>query len=147
MFAAASAAFPATVYGDQTADFIIKGALTDTFPTASDVLVIGDPVPSGIQYTKAGNIGNLKIEHVHTGCGTDAVLAASSTEATAFPWTVAATDGCAGSNIDIGAAKTHQFRLTGLTHEGNANLEVIELTPQFQMRWKNFSYSARIYTK
>ncbi|MCK5591006.1 MAG: hypothetical protein KAI72_03530, partial [Candidatus Pacebacteria bacterium] len=135
----ASAVVPNDVYGDLGYDLIVKGAVDNLFPVGGeagtengDVLVVGkDTGPTGIQYAKHGNIGNLKIEYIHSGCGTDLLISpdpSGTDEAIAFPWTVTDVDGCGGSVIDIGLARTGKIRITGLTHEANTNLKATKTT-------------------
>ncbi|MCK5179078.1 MAG: hypothetical protein KAR32_06055, partial [Candidatus Omnitrophica bacterium] len=135
----ASAAFPDDVYGVSSQDLIVKGAIDSIFPVGGaaatedgDVLVVGkDTGATGIQYAKHGNIGNLKIEYIHSGCATDLLISPDplgTNEAIAFPWTVTDVDGCGGSVIDIGLARSSKIRMTGLTHEANANLKATETT-------------------
>ncbi|MBI5873772.1 MAG: hypothetical protein HZB36_06485, partial [Candidatus Omnitrophica bacterium] len=148
-----SAAFPGDVYAD-SADFTINGKILAVYPRATDqagtdTLVVGDPVASpGIQFTKKGSIGNLKIEYLHYGGGTwnSTVITpepAGTTEATSLAWAweqIVATsynDSLGYSVIDLGGTKNSKLKFTALG--AGLPAPIIVETKPFQVRGKIYN--------
>ena len=124
------------VYGDSAA-FTIKGKILTSAPTGASTLIVG--VPYSIQYKKLGTLGNLEIIYDHSG-NTTVITPPSvpgpegTDQSTTFNWTPIVTDSGGQNVIDVGGTKNSKFKLTGLTHKGNANLEATAETPPFQVR-------------
>ncbi|MDO8748550.1 MAG: Ser-Thr-rich GPI-anchored membrane family protein, partial [Candidatus Omnitrophota bacterium] len=137
-FRVKSEIYGSNVYGDSAA-FTIKGKILFIAPVASETLVVGKSY--NIQYKKLGSVGNLRIDYIHTGNALNTVISPGSVPgpegasgATSFTWNeVAATGGSGISVIDVGTVNS-QFKLTGLTHLGNANLEASVLSSNFKIR-------------
>jgi len=123
-----SASSPEDVYGDSE-PFTVKGKILPVFPTASDTLIVGNPVSGGVQYEKKGNIGNLKIEYIHNGYSTEITPVGGTDEGTSFAWTVAATDSNGGNVIDASGSKNSKFKFTSL-----GDLPVTKESANFQIR-------------
>ena len=121
-----------TFVSADSAAFTIKGRVILQAPTASSTFIVGNA--EAINYKKLGTIGNLKIEYIRTGCGTNRIVSAGATEATSFAWTVDATDGCGLNLVDTGGTTNSTIKLTGLTHLGDANLEATSTSAAFQIR-------------
>ncbi|MCM8780829.1 MAG: hypothetical protein NC908_02765, partial [Candidatus Omnitrophica bacterium] len=130
-----SSAYPTEIYGDTPVDYTIKGKIIPTAPAIAGstgptvTLVVGNPVPGGIQYIKKGSIGNLKIEYIHSGNVMEITPQGGTDQPTSFSWTVPDKDSNNQNVIDVGGSTNSKFRFTSL-----GTLPVTAETVNFQIR-------------
>lgn len=90
-----------TVYGESSADNIIKGEIDLTDPDGYETLVVG--VPFDITWNKWGDIGNVKIEYSTDDFGDDIRTVVESYDANSspYPWTPGIDDITNADNVKV----------------------------------------------